>query len=148
MGRKRGQDINWVAPCKPAQYAYFIAIFQVAQNRLKVGMSTLFVLKNVLLFVIFFSAEKCLSLCPSPNNVGFQSLRAKTLCVCLLRHWRKTQGHFFTEKELAWQISVDSEPLEKSLQNCHIGPACTEPFNCNMYILGHTDVRTHEKAMS
>ena len=27
-------------------------------------------------------------LCPSPNNVGFWSLRAQTLCVCVLRYWR------------------------------------------------------------
>ena len=24
---------------------------------------------------------------PSPNNLGFQSLRAKTLCMCVLRYW-------------------------------------------------------------
>ena len=45
--------INWVAPCKPAQCDYFVAIFQVAPNRLKFGMSTLFVLKNVPVY--FFS---------------------------------------------------------------------------------------------
>ena len=94
-------------------------------------------------------------LCLSPSNVGFQSLRAKTLCVCLLCYWwrgggggvregrggwtfknvfeafclwKKMQGHFFTEKESACQISADSEQLGKSLWNSHIGPACTEPF--------------------
>ena len=36
-----------VAPCTLARCDYFVAIFQVAQNRLKFGMSTLFVLKNV-----------------------------------------------------------------------------------------------------
>ena len=172
---------NWVALCKPALCDYFVAIFQVAQNRLKFGMSTLFVLKNVPVF--FF--QECrtiwtkvrqiqpppppppLSLCPSPNNVGFQSLRAKTLkhCACLLRYWwgggggvregrgvgcgkgggvtfqervwslvpacgqKKLQGHFFTEKESAYQISADCQLLGKSLRNSHIGPACTEPFN-------------------
>ena len=41
---------NWVAPCKPAPSDYFVAIFQVAHNQLKFGMSTLFVLKNVPVF--------------------------------------------------------------------------------------------------
>ena len=41
---------NWRAPCKPALNDYFVAIFQVAPNRLKFGMSTLFVLKNVPVF--------------------------------------------------------------------------------------------------
>ena len=31
---------NWRAPCKPARYDYFVAIFQVAQNPLKFGMPT------------------------------------------------------------------------------------------------------------
>ena len=95
---------NWVAPCKPARCDYFVAIFQVAQNRLKFGMSTPFVLKHVPVF-FFKNAEKygqsCVKfnatpppppLCPSPNNIGFRSLRAKTLCVCLLRYWREVLG--------------------------------------------------------
>ena len=46
------------------------------------------------------------------------------------RLWKKkTQGHFCTEKELAWQISVDSEQLGKSLRICHLGPASSDPFN-------------------
>ena len=44
------------------------------------------------------------------------------------------QGHFFTQKELAWQISVDSEQLEKSLQNRHLWLACMLPFN-NCFLL-------------
>ena len=38
---------DWVALCQPAPSDYFVAIFQVAQNQLKFGMSTPFVLKNV-----------------------------------------------------------------------------------------------------
>ena len=45
------------------------------------------------------------------------------------RLWKKAQGHFFTEKESASQISADSQQLEKSLRNRHIGLACTAPFN-------------------
>ena len=41
---------NWVAPWKPARCDYFVAIFQVAKNRLKFAMSTLFVLKNARFF--------------------------------------------------------------------------------------------------
>ena len=84
---------NWVAPCKPAPRDYFVAIFQVAQNQLQFGMSTLFVLKNVPVF-FFQECRKIwtklhqiqpspLPLCPSPNNVEIWSLRAKTLCVCV-----------------------------------------------------------------
>ena len=43
--------------------------------------------------------------------------------------WKKTQGHFLTEEDSAWQISVDSKKLGKSLRNCHIRPTCTDPFN-------------------
>ena len=32
-----------MAPCKPAPNDYFVAIFQVAPNRLKFGMCTLFI---------------------------------------------------------------------------------------------------------
>ena len=32
-----------------------------------------------------------LPLCPSPNTVEFRSLRAKTLCMCLLRYWREIE---------------------------------------------------------
>ena len=42
--------INWRAPCKPAPNDYFVAIYQVPPNRLKFGMPTLFVLKNVPVF--------------------------------------------------------------------------------------------------
>ena len=45
-----GNCHNWRALCKPAPSDYFVAIFQVAPNRLKFGMSTLFVLKNVPVF--------------------------------------------------------------------------------------------------
>ena len=48
---------NWVVPCKPAPIDYFVAIFQVAQDRLKFCMSNLFVLKYVPVF-FFKNAEK------------------------------------------------------------------------------------------
>ena len=48
---------NWVAPCKLAPNDYFVAIFRVAPNRLKFGMSTLFVLKNVPVVFFFKNAE-------------------------------------------------------------------------------------------
>ena len=48
--RSKWRWMNWRAPCKPALNDYFVAIFQVAPNRLKFGMSTLFVLKTVPVF--------------------------------------------------------------------------------------------------
>ena len=89
---------------------------------------------------------------PSPNNIGFRSLRAKTLCVSFTlleggggggtfkkvllfealfsRLWKKKPWHFFHRKGVGnCLISADSEQLGKSLRNSHIGPACTEPFN-------------------
>ena len=135
-----------MAPGKLAQSDNFVAIFQVAKNPLRFAMLTLFVLKNVtMLFCQGTTIWTKLHenppppptppLCPSPNNVGFRSLRAKTLCMCIVRYWRgeggglsrtclkpcfhacgrKTQGYFFTEKESAWQISADSEQFGKSL---------------------------------
>ena len=104
IGRHESPITNWVAPCKPAWCDYFVAIFQVAQNRLKFGMSTL-VLKKMPLCFFFKNAgnygQNCVKfntppppppLFPSPNNVGFRSLRAQTLCVCLLRYWREGVG--------------------------------------------------------
>ena len=41
------------------------------------------------------------------------------------RLWKQKQGHFLTQKESARHISVDSEQIG----NCHLGPACTDPFN-------------------
>ena len=85
--------IKWQLQAGPIYYDDFIAIVQVAQNRLKFGMSTLFVLRNVPVY--FSRMQKNIDkttwnstppLCPSPN-IGFQSLRAKTLCMCLLRYW-------------------------------------------------------------
>ena len=113
---------------------YFVVIFQVAQNRLKFGMSAVFVLRKCACF--FFqewhrkiwtkSYEIEPPLCPSPNNVGFGSLRAKTLCVS-----------FTLLEEGGWGvcvcvcgggggggIPVDYEKLEKQL--CHIRAAFTD----------------------
>ena len=93
-----------VDPCKPAWCDVLVAIFQVAQNLPKFDMSTHSVLKNVSVF-FFKKAEKYNILTKSRQN---------------------PHTHFFTEKELAWQISADSEQLEKLLQNFHIEPACTD----------------------
>ena len=77
---------------------FFVASFQVARNLLKFGMPTLFVLKNVPVF-LFSRRQKNmdqimrkstpppplppLSLRRSPNIVGFRALRTKTLCMCV-----------------------------------------------------------------
>ena len=82
----------------------------------------------------------------------------KTLCMCLLRYWREvgvarsareggwtfknvfealfpplvekeTQGHFSQKRSWHAKFQRILEQLGKSLQNSHIGPACTEPFN-------------------
>ena len=102
LNNRHSSHHNWVAPCKPALNDDFVAIFQVAPNRLKFGMSTLFVLKNVP--VLFYQecrniwTQFCqiqhppsLSVRPG-NNVEFRSLRAETLCMCLLRYWREIEG--------------------------------------------------------
>ena len=65
----------------------------------------------------------------------------------LPRLWKKTQGHFLTQK-LAWQISVDSAQLGKSLRNRHLWPVCTDPLNYflqNILIALYTIIhRKHE----
>ena len=158
-----------MAPCKPALCDYFVAIFQVAQNRLKFGMSTLFVLKNVCFYLK--NAEKygqnCVKFNPPPPPLLSVSKQrrisilesqntVRVSCTLLVAWWGGGGGgggggcekggglsrmclkpcfpacgekFFFTEKELACQISADSELLGKSLQNSHIGPTCMEPFN-------------------
>ena len=116
---------NWVAPCKPALCDYFVAIFQVPQNRLKFGMSTPFVPKKVPVF-FFQECRKIwtklrqiqplhpLSLCPPPNNVGFRYFKAKTLCVCLLHYWwgRMREGGVDFQ-ECVWSLV---SPLVKKMQ--------------------------------
>ena len=96
--RKTGHKaiVNWVAPCMPAQCDSFVPIFQVE-------------IWHVYSFCVkkypCISLQECRkiwtklrenpsppSLCPSPNNVGFWSLRAKTLCMCFLRYWREVGG--------------------------------------------------------
>ena len=76
-----------------------------------------------------------LSLGPSPNNVGFPSLRTETLYMGVIPtiggrgelSWTclkpcfpacgKKPRHLLTQKQSAWLISVDSEQLEKSQWN-------------------------------
>ena len=104
-------ESSWKGPCKLATSGDFVAIFQVAQNLLKFAMSTLFVL-NVLGF--FFQeggnlwTKLCENpppppplLCPSPNNVGFQSLRAKTLLCVFYAIGRGGGGDF---QERVWSL--------------------------------------------
>ena len=91
----------WRAPWKVG--TYFVAIFQVARNPLKWGMTTLFVLKKNVPVFIFQEDRKVwtklrenpphLSLCPSPNNAGFRSLRTKTLCMCVLTPFPALEGN-------------------------------------------------------
>ena len=45
------------------------------------------------------------------------------------RLWKKTQGHFLTQRESACQISADSEQLEKSQRNRYTRLSLMEPFN-------------------
>ena len=87
---QRGYKHIWRAPSKGGVCTYFVAIFQVARNPLKFGMPILFVLKHVPVF--FFQESRKIwtklhenpsPLCPSPNIVGFRSLRTKTLCMCV-----------------------------------------------------------------
>ena len=51
---------------------------------------------------------------------------------------------FLTQKESTWQISSDSEQLGKSLQICHLGPACPEPFNCKCLLYEHQACSSRE----
>ena len=115
----------------------------------------------------FFSRQKNINqitrksplpLCPSPNIVGFRSLRTKTPCMCVFYTigwgegggggggrrgvldfqecvWslvsplvEKKHGHFLTQKESACQISANSEQLEKSQRNRYLPLPSTQPF--------------------
>ena len=55
---------------------------------------------------------------------------------CLLE--KKNLGIFLTQTESTWQISADSEQLGKLLQNCHLGLAFLDPFNCQSHLGQHT----------
>ena len=57
-------------------------------------------------------------------GVDFHAISSKKYFSAFLK--KKT---FLTPKGSTWQISVNSEQLGKSLQSCHIGPACTDLFN-------------------
>ena len=104
---------NWRAPCKPAPNDCFVAIFQVALNWLKFGMSTLFVSRNVPVVFFFKNAETY-----GQNCVKFKPPPPPPLSLC----------------------SSPSNDLGKSLRNSHLGPACTEPFNSfNMNINQEAD---------
>ena len=152
-------ETNWAGLHASRPYVTFRSNFPSCSESAEIWHVYSFCVKKCPCICFFKNAERygqnCVKfnppppplLCPSPNNVGFRSLRVKTLCVCLLRYWRggglskrvwslvsllveqKIQGHFFTEKESACQISADSEQLGKSLRNSHIRPACTEPLN-------------------
>ena len=78
------------APSKKGVCTAFAVIFQVAGNPLKFGMQTLFVIKNACFFfqegrkicILLRENPSLPLLCLYPNNVGFRSLRDKTLRVC------------------------------------------------------------------
>ena len=82
-----------------------------------------FCVKNVPVF-FFKNAEKygqnCVEIPPppppslflSPNNLGFQSLRAKSLCVCVFRYWR---GRGVDFQECVW--SLVSPLVAKKIQD-------------------------------
>ena len=74
--RRGRMKSNWVAPCKPARCDCFVAIFQVAQSRLKFGMTTLFVLKNDPVF--FFSRMQ-----KKMDEIAWNSTPTPSLCVRL-----------------------------------------------------------------
>ena len=92
--------INWRAPCKPAPNDYFVAIFQVAPNQLKFGVSTLFVLKNVCVF--FPQSGKqgfkhILESSPPPPPLNLPPIDTIfSICFCILE--KKNTGTFFNTK--------------------------------------------------
>ena len=100
-----------MAPCKPDRSDYFVAIFQVAE----IWHVYSFCVKNVPVFSFSTMQKKWTKL--RRVGVDFQE-RVWSLVFPLVEN--KTQGHFFTEKESASQISAGSEQLEKSLRNRHI----------------------------
>ena len=88
---------NWVAPCKPAQCGYFVfwyAIWDVYSFCVKKCPCVFFKNAQKMDKIVWNSSPPPPPdpLCSSPNNVGFRSLRAKTLCVCLSRYWRRWGG--------------------------------------------------------
>ena len=153
------QFSKWRAPWKGGMCTYFVAIFQVAWNSLKFDMATLFVLKNASVF--FFSrrqknmdqvVQKSIS-----RHCRISILGELKHCMCVFytigglggqkggvdfqeRVWslvsplveKRMQGHFLIQKESAWQISVDSEQLEKSQRNRYICLPSMEPFNFSL----------------
>ena len=141
---------NWRAPSKRGVCTYFVVIFQCAQNPLKFGMQTLFLLKK--------TSNTFLKVPPPPSNSVkhthaqcFGSQGSKSYIV-----WIKTEKEGGGGEGLGWiftqyfayfsallktkkptgtffkstcQISVDSEQLEKSQRNRYIRLSSMEPFN-------------------
>ena len=97
------------------------------------------------------------SLCPSPNNVGFRFLRAKTPCVCVILEeggvvdfqecvWslvyplvEKKSGTFFNTKRVGMP--------NFNVKNCNeIGTYAslsTEPFNCSRWCYERWTIRAN-----
>ena len=157
---------NSRAPWKGGVSTYFVAIFQVARNPLKFGMSDSFYVKQCPVFFFHKRGNEASNtlltvqppLLPPPpplpsNGVKhthaqcFSSQQSKSYNV-----WRRTQeeggglyfsaflkkeqGHFLTQKESACQLSADSEQLEKSQRNMYLRLPSTEPFNYQKYRQG------------
>ena len=137
LGKQCG-DNNWSAPCKPAWCDDFVVIFQVAQNQLKFGMPTPFLWNNVPPTSLqqrkrhtqcFGSQGLKSSTLFGDGQRGGKGLNFTEFYPYFSAFLKEKQGHFLTQKEWTCQISADSEPLGKSLQNSHIELACTEPLN-------------------
>ena len=73
------------------------------------------------------TVRECCTLLQDGGGGGGGGLSRTCLKQCFPL-WKKKQGHFFTEKESAWQISADSERLGKSLRICHLGPVFLGPL--------------------
>ena len=143
---------NWRAPWKGGVCTYFAAILQVAPNPLKYGMPTLFVWKNVRLFfqeggIIWTKLRENPPnhppppppLCPSPNNVGFWSLRAQTLCVCVLRYWRagglsRTCFKAPCPRTLIWPLICSLAVVVLFLLKVHPKRFCCRVLYCFQFI--------------
>ena len=84
---------KWRAPWKGGVSTYLIAIFHAYSFCVKKCPCVFFFQESRKIWTKLHETlpppppPRPLPLCPSPNIVGFRSLRTKTLYVCVLRHW-------------------------------------------------------------